>query len=218
MARRSAHAATAGQAPAAHVARRRGRERSGLLFRAAAYETPDDTVLDRIEALLGLGGAQVLRYADKKRGQRRAVQLVPVAGAAVTKAESRLNAFLLAGDTSAQSWIKTLLQDELPAQAYGRLLLLPGAKAPLAVQSRGKPVCNCLNVTDSAIAAQLAAMQGEAGGEAVLQSEANQLAALQAALHCGTQCGSCVPELKRLVRASRPAAASRVIPIHEIST
>jgi assimilatory nitrate reductase catalytic subunit len=129
-----------------------------------------------------------------------------------------LAGFVLAGDTSAEAWIKTLLQDELPAQAYGRLLLLPGAKAPVAVQSRGKPVCTCLNVTDSAIAAQLAAIHAEAGSTAMRQSEAGQLANLQAALHCGTQCGSCVPELKRLVRASQPAAASRVIPIHAIST
>jgi hypothetical protein len=58
---------------------------------------------------------------------------------------------VLAGDTSAQAWIKTLLQDELPAQAYGRLLLLPGAKAPVAVQSRGKLVCTCFNVSDMAM-------------------------------------------------------------------
>jgi nitrite reductase (NADH) large subunit len=34
---------------------------------------------------------------------------------------------------------------------YGRLLLSPGAKAPVAVRARGKLVCSCLNVTDAAI-------------------------------------------------------------------
>jgi assimilatory nitrate reductase catalytic subunit len=58
-----------------------------------------------------------------------------------------------AGDTSAEAWIATLLREELPAQSYGRLLLSPGARAPLAVQSRGKPVCTCFNVTDLAIQA-----------------------------------------------------------------
>ncbi len=175
-----------------------GRERSGLLFRAAAYETPDDMVLDRIETLLGMGGAQVLRYADKKRGQRRAVQLVPLAGAADTKAETRLNAFLLAGDTNAQSWIKTLLQDELPAQTYGRMLLVPSAKAPVAVQSRGKQVCTCFNVTDADITAQLGQCKG---------NEDQRLAQLQGALKCGTNCGSCLPEVKRMVRLSMPTSS-----------
>ena len=174
-----------------------GRERSGLLFRAAAYDTPDDTVLSRIEALLGMGGAHVLRYADKKRGQRRAVQLVPVAGASDTKGETRLNAFLLAGDTSAQSWIKTLLQDELPAQAYGRMLLVPGAKAPGAVQSRGKQICTCFNVTDADISTQLGQCKG---------NEDQRLAQLQGALKCGTNCGSCLPEVKHMVRMSIPAS------------
>ncbi len=176
-----------------------GRERSGLLFRAAAYDTPDDAVLARIETLLGMGGAHVLRYADKKRGQRRAVQLVPASpggdAKGNTQGESRLNAFLLAGDTSAQSWIKTLLQDDLPAQAYGRMLLVPGAKAPVAVQSRGKQVCTCFNVTDADINTQLGQCKG---------NEDQRLAQLQGTLKCGTNCGSCLPEVKRMVRMSMP--------------
>ncbi len=174
-----------------------GRERSGLLFRAAAYDAPDDALLAKIEALLGLGGADVLRYADKKRGQRRAVQLQPAAGTGDVKGEARLNAFLLAGDTSAQSWIKTLLQDELPAQAYGRMLLIPGAKPPLAVQSRGKQVCTCFNITESDISTQLGQCKG---------NEDQRLAQLQGALKCGTNCGSCLPEVKRMVRLSIPAS------------
>ncbi|MEP6824363.1 MAG: (2Fe-2S)-binding protein, partial [Ramlibacter sp.] len=102
----------------------------------------------------------------------------------------------LAGDVSAQAWIKALLQDELPAQAYGRLLLLPGAKPPVAVQSRGRQVCTCFNVTDTAIQEQLVQSTGFA---------ADRLEALQAELKCGTNCGSCVPELKRMVRAAMPA-------------
>ena len=174
-----------------------GRERSGLLFRAAAYDTPDDAVLSKIEALLGLAGSDVLRYADKKRGQRRAVQLQQAASSGDAKSEARLNAVLLAGDTSAQSWIKTLLQDELPAQAYGRMLLVPGAKPPLAIQARGKQVCTCFNVTESDISAQLGQCKG---------FEDQRLAQLQGALKCGTNCGSCLPEVKRMVRMSIPSS------------
>ena len=173
-----------------------GRERSGLLFRAAGHDAPDDALLVQIEKLLALDGASVLRYADKKKGQRRSVHLVRTD----TKAgeQAMLEGFMLAGDTSAQSWIKTLLQDELPAQAYGRLLLSPGAKAPLAVQSRGKQVCTCFNVTDQAIEAHLA--QCSRNGS---HNESERLASLQASLQCGTNCGSCVPELLRMVKLQK---------------
>ena len=165
-----------------------GRERSGILFRAAAHDVPDAALLEQIEQLLALDGASVLRYADKKKGQRRSVHLVR------KDEQAMLEGFMLAGDTSAQSWIKTLLQDELPAQAYGRLLLSPGAKAPAAVQSRGKQICTCFNVTDEAIAVCLANASG---------SDDERLATLQGTLKCGTNCGSCLPELKRLVRQAK---------------
>ncbi|MEO5671658.1 MAG: molybdopterin-dependent oxidoreductase, partial [Ramlibacter sp.] len=166
-----------------------GRERSGVLLRAAAHEVPSDELLVRIEGLLGLSAPDALRYADRRKGQRRAMRLVRQG------AEARLEAFLLAGDTSAEAWIRTVLQDELPAQAYGRLLLAPGAKAPVAVQSRGKQVCTCFNVTDEEITEYLGGYEGPT---------AQRLEALQADLKCGTSCGSCVPELKRMARSVIP--------------
>jgi assimilatory nitrate reductase catalytic subunit len=168
-----------------------GRERSGLLFRAAGHEAPDPATLARLEALLSLDGTDSIRYADARRGQRRVMRL------ARQGQDARLEAFLLAGDTRSQAWIRALLQDELPAQAYGRLLLAPGAQAPVAVQARGGQVCTCFNVTEDAIRERLAATPGEPD---------TRLAALQAGLQCGTNCGSCIPELRRLVRA-HPAQA-----------
>jgi assimilatory nitrate reductase catalytic subunit len=173
-----------------------GRDRGGLLFRAAAYEAPPDDVLTRIEWLLGLQGSDVLRYADKKRGQRRAMQLLRLAGTQAGRSQAQLHGFLLAGDTSAQSWIKTLLQDELPAQDYGRMLLASGAKPPMAVKSRGKQVCACFNVAERAIADQLAVCSG---------TEEQRQSQLQTALRCATQCGSCLPEVKRMIRQSMAA-------------
>ena len=167
--------------------------RSGLLFRAAAHEAPPAELLQTLERVLGLVSADTLRYADRKKGQHRAVRLQRVGE------QAELTAFVLAGDTSAQAWMSTLLREELPAQAYGRLLLMPGAKPPVAVQSRGAVVCSCFNVTDNAIATQLAT-QTTPGA-----NDETQLAALQGALKCGTNCGSCVPELKRRVRLTREA-------------
>ena len=172
-----------------------GRERMGVLLRAAAHEPPPDAVIERIEALMGLATADTLRYADQKRGQRRAARLVRHGNATM------LEAIVLAGDTSAEGWLKTLLQEELPAQSYGRLLLVPGAKAPVAVQSRGKPVCTCLNVTDAAITTELAQCHG---------TDADRLAQLQGKLRCGTNCGSCLPELKRMVRSTGPLASKHM--------
>ena len=169
-----------------------GRERVGVLLRAAAHEAPPDATVERIESLMGLTGADTLRYADKKRGQRRAARLARHGDT------TTLEGIVLAGDTSAEGWLKTLLQEELPAQTYGRLLLVPGAKAPVAVQSRGKSVCTCFNVTDAAITAELAHCHG---------TDDDRLAQLQGKLRCGTNCGSCLPELKRMVRATGPLAS-----------
>jgi len=113
------------------------------------------------------------------------------------------------------------LQDELAAQSYGRLLLLPGAKPPVAVQSRGKLVCTCLNVSDTAIDEHLALVAGGGGAAGHLHTDEERLASLQATLKCGTNCGSCVPELKRRVRSARSeaqASAPRaVIPIRQVA-
>jgi len=197
-----------------------GRQRTGVLFRAAGFEAPPQELLAQIETILGLGGSDVLRYADKKKGQHRTARLV-------RKGEqAELTGFVLAGDVSAQAWIKTLLQDELPAQAYGRLLLLPGAKAPVALQSRGKPVCTCLGVSDAEIGACLTDITHAAGGAGFLASDEERLRMLQDKLKCGTNCGSCVPEIKRIIRsasenrqlaAGSTAAGRTVIPIRVVA-
>ena len=168
-----------------------GRERSGVLFRAAGPEAPDDALLQRIEGILGLGTEGVLHYADRRRGQRRSMRIEPAGS------DAHLEGFLMAGDISAEAWIKPLLQDELPAQAYGRLLLIPGSKPPVAVASRGKQVCSCFDLSDLQIVAALQAMRGPPDA---------QLLALQGQLKCGSNCGSCIPELKKIIQLQQNAA------------
>jgi assimilatory nitrate reductase catalytic subunit len=164
-----------------------GRERTGVLLRAAAHAAPDDATLAQIETLLGMGGADTLRYIDHRLNQHRAARLQG-SGAA-----TRLEAVLLAGDTRAECWIKPLLQNELPAEAYGRRLLMPGATAPVALPASSPQVCNCFNVSEDAIRSALSTCEGDAG---------QRLVALQGRLACGTNCGSCLPEVQRLVRAT----------------
>ncbi len=175
---------------ASHASHGDNPSRSGLVLRASGHDAPSDDVLLQIEDLMALNGADVLRYADKRKGQRRAIHLVR------GPAKTTLQGFILAGDTQAQGWIATLLQDELDAQPFGRALLAPSAKAPRPVQSRGKAVCSCFNVSQSAITQHLSTCTGSAK---------ERLASLQRQLQCGTNCGSCVPELQRLVQGAMAA-------------
>ncbi len=168
--------------------------RTGVLVRAAAHERPDDKLLAHIETLLGLVGPETLRYADTRRGQRRAVRLRRQG------ADAYVTGVLLAGDTRAESWIRALLQEQLPAQAFGRQLLSFQPTPPQGIAPRGKIVCNCFGVSESAIHAQLERTSG---------SEAQRLAALQSELKCGTNCGSCVPELQRMLRSHPATTAAR---------
>jgi assimilatory nitrate reductase catalytic subunit len=62
----------------------------------------------------------------------------------------------------------------------------------LARLPQGRAVCSCLNVSESDIRRAIAAGQ--------------TLAGLQATLRCGTQCGSCVPELRRMLAEHLPTA------------
>ena len=54
-------------------------ERSCVLFRAAARESADDATLARMETIFGLDGAQIVRYADGKKGQGRTLRLARTA-------------------------------------------------------------------------------------------------------------------------------------------
>ena len=180
-----------------------GRQPSGLLLRAAAYDTPPPALLNALEQLLGLDSTQTLRYADARRGQRRAVRLERPQGEGATGSDAHVQAVLLSGDTRAEGWIRALVQDRLPAQSFGRQLLSSQAHAPAGVAARGKVVCSCFGVTETAIQARLADCSG---------SDDERLAALQGALKCGTNCGSCLPELKRMVR-SQPTRAAQAATI-----
>ncbi|MDB5894931.1 MAG: nitrate reductase, partial [Rhodoferax sp.] len=39
----------------------------------------------------------------------------------------------------------------------------------------------------------------------IVDTEEQRIASLQGALKCGTNCGSCLPEVRRLVRMAMPA-------------
>ncbi len=161
----------------------------GVLFRAAAAQACRPETRQQIEAILGIEGADLMRYDDNQTAQHRRVKL--------TKHENgvRVAAFLLAGDISSEEWIRPVLQEEQLADVYGRALLAPGATPPVAVASKGRQVCACFNVTEPSILDTLKACPSQSA-----QSADQQLTHLQGTLKCGTNCGSCVPELRKIIK------------------
>ncbi len=157
-----------------------GRDRVGVLFRAADDYAAEPLVIADIEARFQIVGADVLRYDDKKRGNSRHILVQ----------NGKLAAVALAGDISAEHWLKEYLEGEQSVAALGRLLLMPSTKAPQGFRARGRIICNCFNIAESEIKATLAALPGTPDAA---------LATLQDKLKCGTNCGSCVPELKKII-------------------
>ncbi|HYD63454.1 MAG TPA: molybdopterin-dependent oxidoreductase [Noviherbaspirillum sp.] len=168
-----------------------GRDKTGVLFRAADDYPADAELVKEIEALFGIEGAEVLRYDDPRRGNSRHILV----------RDGKLVAVSLAGDTSAENWLKEYLEGDLPVAALGRLLLMPSAKAPQGFKARGRIVCNCFNVAETEIGEALAKQDwiNQGTSDAVLSC-------LQGQLKCGTNCGSCVPELKKIIIAHTPTA------------
>jgi assimilatory nitrate reductase catalytic subunit len=157
----------------------------GVLLRAAAETPIAPGLMAAIEAELQLAAGPVLRYADAGRARARVLRLA---------ADGSLQAFLLAGDASAAPWMLDWLQQRRPAATLGRAMLAAGASPPVAGPPRSAQVCACHDVSEDSITAALAGLSGDADA---------RLAALQARLHCGTGCGSCLPALKALVRRER---------------
>jgi assimilatory nitrate reductase catalytic subunit len=159
-------------------------DRVGLLWRSARVDAPDGALIAALEAAFDLADGPVLRYADARGGQHRAMRL---------RADGTLQAFMLSGDSSAQAWVLDLLQQGSPAAGFGRALLAASATPPQPLAPRRKQVCACHDVSEDTILATLPQCPGDAG---------QALSTLQARLKCGTECGSCLPAVKALVQRS----------------
>jgi assimilatory nitrate reductase catalytic subunit len=160
-----------------------GHEEACVILRAAATSAVDPALLAEIDRIFGLDqDAGVMTYVDARRGIDRRVRIVG----------ARLAAARLTGETAAQPWLKDWMTQGVAVDELRRFLLAPVPAAPADFSPRGRVVCNCWNVPERDIAAAI-----EAGAS---------LQALQQKLRCGTQCGSCVPELKRMLASRRRAA------------
>lgn len=153
-----------------------GRERPALVIRAAHAEAPSAEWLARIDALLGLEEGPVMAYDDPRRTVGKRVRIE----------HSRIVSLRLAGETAARAWLRELWQKGRADQDLRRWLLAPLSAAPgQAGAAADKTLCNCLNVSQSRIQAGI--------------DKGLDLDGLKGQLQCGTACGSCVPEIKRLL-------------------
>ncbi|SFR66861.1 assimilatory nitrate reductase catalytic subunit [Marinobacter daqiaonensis] len=130
-----------------------------------------------------LGGAPDLVLEDAARGTYRAARLV----------EGRLQGILLVEREAAllpdAGWLIGLFDGRVLSMGERRGLL---SARDVEVKDVGPVVCSCFGV-------------GERQIEAAIRSGAGDVEALGRALKCGTNCGSCVPELKALMACAIPS-------------
>ncbi len=161
-----------------------GRQRPALVIRAAHVEAPSAEWLARIDTLLGLSDGPVMAYDDPRRTVGKRVRIE----------QSRIVSLRLAGETAARAWLRELWKEGRADQELRRWLLAPLSAAPgNAGAAADKTLCNCLNVSQRRIQAGI--------------DQGLDLEGLKCELKCGTACGSCVPEIKRLL-ARKPLAAT----------
>ncbi len=162
-----------------------GREVPIVRLEIAHSARPDPELIAGLDALFGLAvEADLLLYRDAKRGvEKRALF-----------EGDHLTAVRFENELQSAGWVQDAMlsgysASELRAALFAPLPVRLGGFAP-----RGKVVCSCLDVSELSIKAGF--LRGESLGE------------VQARLKCGTSCGSCVPELKRLAAQWPKAVAT----------
>ena len=157
-----------------------GRDDPVLVLRAWG-EQPEKEVLAEFDAALGMSDDQpVLMFADSKRGISKRALIM----------DGHLLGVRLGGETRAAEWLQEAMRSGEIAPELRRWLLAPIAQPPAGGKSRGRIVCNCYDVSEDEIIGDFAA--------------GHTFDALQQRRKCGTSCGSCMPELKRLAATARP--------------
>ncbi|MCU1573178.1 MAG: nitrite reductase large subunit [Micrococcaceae bacterium] len=124
-------------------------------------------------------------YADPARGVYQKI---------VTTSDARtLLGGIFVGDATPYTSLRPLLGRELPAEP-GAFLSAAGGSAPETELPDDAILCSCNNVPAGAVRDAVHARGGCDGSEPV-----QELGALKACTRAGTQCGSCVPLLKKLL-------------------
>jgi len=147
-----------------------------VVLEAAHVEQPEADIIASLDQLLGMiEGAPMLNYDDAQRGINKRILVE----------EGQVTGVRLIGETLAADWLKQVMLEGEFTDELRRWALAPLSTPPSGQASRGKIICNCLDVSENEIIETC--------------QDGADLETLKAKLKCGTECGSCVPELKRLV-------------------
>ena len=159
-----------------------GRDPGIVILRAAHTEAPPPELIAKLDAMLGMTeDTPMLNYNDAKRGISKRIL---IDGDQVTGVR-------LIGETLATEWLKEVMTQGRFTDELRRWALAPLSMPPNSQGSRGKVVCNCLDVSENEILDAI-----DRGADFIT---------LQNKLKCGTECGSCVPEIRRMIQAFKPA-------------
>ncbi|MBI1906235.1 MAG: molybdopterin-dependent oxidoreductase [Rhodocyclales bacterium] len=160
-----------------------GGERPVVTLHVAAAEMPEEALLDAVDACFGVRGEDAtLVFEDTRRGVLKRVRI----------AGGELRALRLCGEVAAFDWLVASMGRGQLADTVKPWLFVPLDHAPVALPVVGRIICSCHGVAEQRI---VEAIRGGA-----------DLPGLQTLLKCGSACGSCLPELRRLL-ADRGAAA-----------
>jgi assimilatory nitrate reductase catalytic subunit len=149
-------------------------EASGLLL---ATDDGPETWRERARQMFG-DAAELAEYSDARRGVYRAAAFV---------AGGLAGALFIGPAATAPQWdaVKPLFEAD-PLAEEARRVLLSGRSAD-GLAGAGPVVCACFSVGLATIR------------DAIQSGAARSVEAIGTALRAGTNCGSCLPELKRIV-------------------
>jgi len=152
-----------------------GREQTLVVLHLAHATAPAAATLAAIEAVLGLRH-ETLAYDDPRREIRKRAHI----------GDGRVQALTLFGETAAAGWLREAMLAGRPAADFQRWLFAPLAKAPIAQPPRGRILCNCLDIAEADI-------------RSAIDAGIRSVDGLQQKLGCGSGCGSCLPEIGRML-------------------
>ena len=153
-----------------------GRQQPVVALRTAHAHAMPGQALRPIDDIFGCEeGGELLRLRDGARGIDKRARIEG----------RRLLAIRLGGETVAFDWIADAMIAGQNIEPMRQWLFASVPTPPKGVASVGRTVCNCFGVSEKVIRKAVA--------------EGADLNALQHTLQCGTSCGSCMPELRKIV-------------------
>jgi len=152
-----------------------------LRLELAAVVVPAAEIVAAIDDCFALASeSALLLYRDTARGVEKRARIE--AGA--------LRALRLTGELAGSERLKQAMLARSDVSDARLQLFAPVAEFDASLSAGGRVVCACVGVAEDAIRTAIAADP--------------TLAALQTTLSCGTECGSCLPEIRRMLCERRP--------------